>query len=81
MLTKPVTTWVHLPFLGVTLAYAFYQTGSLWLVIGLHQSGNVTYSLMQQMMDVANTTDARKRIAFGIFSEMVMLVVVVLVIP
>lgn len=39
------------------------------------------YSLMQQMMDVTNTTDARKRIAFGIFSEMVMLVVVVLVIP
>lgn len=80
LLTKPVTTWYHLPFLGVTLAYALYQTGSLWFVIGLHQAGNVIYSLMQQMMDVANTTDARKRIAFGVLSELVMLAVVVLVV-
>ncbi len=81
LLTRPVTTWYHLPFLGVTLAYALYQTGSLWFVIGLHQAGNVIYYLMQQMMDITNTTDARKRIAFGILSELINLAVVVLVVP
>lgn len=60
LLTKPAVTWYHLPFLGVTLAYALYQTASLWFVIGLHQSGNVIYYLIQQMMDMTNTTDSRK---------------------
>ena len=80
LLTRPVTDWYHLPFLGITLAYALYQTGSLWFVIGLHQSGNVIYYLMQQMMDITNTTNIKKRILFGVFSELVMLIVVVLTI-
>jgi membrane protease YdiL (CAAX protease family) len=81
LLTRPVTNWYHLPFLGVTLAYALYQTGSLWFVIGLHQSGNVIYYLMQQMVDITNTTNIKKRIIFGIFSELIVLIVVALVIP
>jgi hypothetical protein len=81
LLTRPVINWYHLPFLGITLAYALYQTGSLWFVIGLHQSGNVIYYLMQQMMDITNTTNAKKRILFGIFAELIMLTVVVLTIP
>ncbi len=81
LLSHPFTNWYHLPFLGITLAYALYQTGSLWFVIGLHQSGNAIYYLMQQMMDFNNTTNIKKRIIFGIFSELIMLIVVVLVIP
>jgi membrane protease YdiL (CAAX protease family) len=81
LLTRPITDWYHLPFLGITLAYALHQTGSLWFVIGLHQSGNVIYYLMQQMMDITNTTNIKKRILFGIFSELIMLIVIVLAIP
>ena len=80
LLTRPITDWYHLPFLGLTLAYALYQTGSLWFVIGLHQSGNVTYYLMQQMMEITNTRNTKKRILFGILSEMIILLVVILVI-
>jgi membrane protease YdiL (CAAX protease family) len=81
LLTRPITDWYHLPFLGLTLAYALYQTGSLWLVIGLHQSGNVVYALMQQMMDITNTTDTNKRIGFGILSELILWLVVIVAIP
>jgi len=81
LLTRPVTDWYHLPFLGLTLAYALFQTGSLWYVIGLHQAGNVVYYLMRQMMDVANTTDIKKRLAFGIASELVMLAIVIAITP
>ncbi|MCA9865801.1 MAG: CPBP family intramembrane metalloprotease [Anaerolineae bacterium] len=78
--TKPVTDWYHLPFTGLTLAYALAQTHSLWFVIGLHQSGNVIYYLMRQMMNVENTTNVRRRIAYGIASELVFLAVVMLVV-
>jgi uncharacterized protein len=78
LLTRPVTDWVHLPFLGVTLAYALYQTHSLWLVIGLHQAGNVTLAVMRQVMDVTNTANLKKRIVFGVLSEIGMLLVVAL---
>jgi uncharacterized protein len=78
LLTRPVTDWYHLPILGLTLAYALFQTGSLWYVIGLHQSGNVIFYLMRQVMDVTNTTDVKKRLRFGILSEFVFLVVVIL---
>lgn len=78
LLTRPVTDWYHLPFLGITLAYALYQTGSLWFVIGLHQSGNVIYHLMNQMMDINNTTNIKKLILFGALCELIMLTVVVL---
>jgi len=81
LLTRPPTDWYHLPFLGLTLAYALYQTGSLWFVIGLHQAGNVVYYLMQQMMDITNTTDDRKHIGFGILTELVLLLVVMLAVP
>lgn len=80
LLTRPITDWYHLPFLGITLAYALYQTGSLWFVIGLHQSGNIIYYLMKQMMDITNTTNIKKRILFGILSELIMLIVVALAI-
>lgn len=80
LLTRPITDWYHLPFLGITLAYALYQTGSLWFVIGLHQSGNIIYYLMKQMMDITNTTNIKKRIIFGVFSELIMLIVVALAI-
>lgn len=80
LLTRPITDWYHLPFLGMTLAYALYQTGSLWFVIGLHQAGNVIYYLLQQMMDVTNTTNTQKRIMFGILSEMVMFIAVILIV-
>lgn len=78
--TKPVTDWYHLPFLGLTLAYALAQTGSLWFVIGLHQSGNVIYYLMRQMMAVHNIDDVRRRITYGIISELVLLAIVILVV-
>ncbi len=78
LFTCPITDWYHLPFLGLTLAYALFQTGSLWFVIGLHQSGNVILYLMQQMMDVTNITDTRKRITFGVPSELIMLMIVIL---
>jgi uncharacterized protein len=81
LLTRPVTDWYHLPILGLTLAYALFQTGSLWYVIGLHQSGNVIYYLMRQMMDVTNTTDTRKRIRFGVVCELIFLGVVILATP
>ncbi len=80
LLTRPVTDWYHLPFLGITLAYALYQTGSLWFIIGLHQSGNVILPLMRQTMDVHNTTNNKKRIVFGILSQIVMLIMLVLII-
>ncbi len=78
LLTRPVTDWYHLPFLGLTLACALYQTGSLWFAIGLHQAGNVILPLMQRMMDVTNTSDIKKRIGFGILSELVILAITVL---
>ncbi|MBP6017035.1 MAG: CPBP family intramembrane metalloprotease [Candidatus Promineofilum sp.] len=78
--TKPVTDWYHLPFTGLTLAYALAQTHSLWFVIGLHQSGNVIYYLMRQMMKVENTENVRRRIAYGIASELVLLAIVILVV-
>lgn len=81
LLTRPVTDWYHLPFLGLTLAYALFQTGSLWYVIGLHQAGNVIYSLMRQMMDITNTEHIKRRLAFGIVTELVMLLVVVAITP
>ncbi|MBI3175277.1 MAG: CPBP family intramembrane metalloprotease [Chloroflexi bacterium] len=81
LLTRPITDWYHLPFLGLTLAYALYQTGSLWFVIGLHQSGNVIVSLMRQMMDVTNTVNIKKRIIFGVLSEITMLVIIALAMP
>ena len=81
LLTRPVTDWYHLPFLGITLAYALYQTGSLWFVIGLHQSGNVIYYGMQQMMKVTNTTNLRQRVLFGIFSEIVLFAIVIWMVP
>ena len=79
LVTKPVTDWFYLPFVGVTLAYALARTGSLWLVIGLHQSINVTYYMMQQMMAVKTTTNARRRITYGIVAELIFLLIVVLV--
>ena len=81
LVTRPITDWYHLPFLGLTLAYALHQTGSLWFVIGLHQSGNITYYLMQQMMEITNTKNTKKRILFGILSELIILMVVILMIP
>ncbi len=78
--TKPITDWYHLPFTGLTLAYALAQTHSLWFVIGLHQSGNVIYYLMRQMMKVENTANVRRRIAYGIASELVFLAVVMIVV-
>ena len=77
--TKPVTDWFYLPFVGLTLAYALARTGSLWLVIGLHQSINVTFYMMQQMMDVKTTTNTRRRITYGIAAELIFLLTVVLV--
>jgi len=79
LVTKPVTDWFYLPFVGVTLAYALARTGSLWLVIGLHQSINVTFYMMQQMMAVKTTTNARRRITYGIVAELIFLLIVVLV--
>ena len=80
LVTKPVTDWYHLPFAGLTLAYALAQTHSLWFVIGLHQSGNVIYYLMRQMMKVENIGSVRRRITYGIASELVFLGIVVLVV-
>lgn len=80
LVTKPITDWYHLPFSGLTLAYALAQTNSLWFVIGLHQSGNVIYYLMRQMMDVKTTDNVRRRITYGVVSELVLFVIVVLVI-
>lgn len=79
LVTKPVTDWFYLPFIGVTLAYALTQTGSLWLVIGLHQSINVTSYMMRQMMEVKTTSNIRRRITYGIVSELSFLLIVVLV--
>lgn len=76
LLTRPVTDWYHLPFLGITLAYALYQTNSLWFVIGLHQAGNVTLAVMRQIMDITNTTNIKKRIVFGTVFELVNLLAV-----
>jgi len=81
LLTRPITDWYHLPFLGLTLAYALYQTGSLWYVIGLHQSGNVIYYLMHQLMDVSNTIQVEKRIIYGIASELVFFLIVIICTP
>ncbi len=81
LLTRPITDWYHLPFTGLTLAYVFFQTGSLWFVIGLHQAGNVIYYLMQQMMDISNTTNVKKRMLFGVATELVMLLVIILITP
>jgi hypothetical protein len=81
LLTRPVTDWYHPPFLGITLAYALYQTNSLWFVIGLHQAGNVTLAVMRQITDITNTTNVKKRIAFGTLFELVSLLSVALMIP
>lgn len=81
LLTRPITDWYHLPFTGLTLAYAFFRTGSLWFVIGLHQAGNVIYYLIQQMADVSNSPDIKRRILFGILSELIMFILVILIIP
>jgi uncharacterized protein len=81
LMTRPITDWYHLPFLGLTLAYALFQTGSLWYVIGLHQSGNVIFYLMRQLMDVTTTTDVKKRIGFGVLSELIFFGVVILATP
>lgn len=80
LFTRPITDWYHIPFLGITLAYALYQTGSLWFVIGLHQAGNLILPLMQRTMDVRNTTNIKKRITFGILAEVIMLIMIVLII-
>lgn len=79
LVTKPVTDWFYLPFVGVTLAYALARTGSLWLVIGLHQSINVSFYMMQQMMEVKTTNNVRRRITYGIIAELIFLLIVVLV--
>ena len=79
LVTKPITDWFYLPFIGVTLAYTLARTGSLWLVIGLHQSINVTFYMMQQMMAVKTTKNIRRRITYGIVAELLFLLVVVLV--
>ena len=79
LVTKPITDWFYLPFIGLTLAYALARTGSLWLVIGLHQSINVTFYMMQQMMEVKTTTNIRRRIAYGIVAELIFLLIVVLI--
>ena len=76
--TKPITDWYHLPFTGLTLAYALARTDSLWFVIGLHQSGNVIYYMMRQMMQVKNIENIRRRMTYGIASELVFLVIVIL---
>ena len=78
--TKPITDWYHLPFAGLTLAYALAQTGSLWFVIGLHQSGNVIYYMMRQLMEVRNIDNIRRRVTYGIVSELVFFAIVVLVV-
>lgn len=80
LFTRPLTDWYHLPFLGVTLAYALYQTDSFWFVIGLHQSGNVLIAVMRQMMDVDNCPDEKKRILFGAFAEAALFLMVALTI-
>lgn len=79
LVTKPVTDWYFLPFVGVTLAYALARSGSLWLVVGLHQAINVTSYLMQQMMTVRTTPNSRRRITYGILAELFFLLIVVLV--
>ena len=79
LVTKPITDWFYLPFIGVTLAYTLARTGSLWLVIGLHQSINVTFYMMQQMMEVKTTKNIRRRITYGIVAELIFLLIVVLV--
>jgi membrane protease YdiL (CAAX protease family) len=81
LLTRPAANWIHLPILGLTLAFALHQTGSLWYVIGLHQSGNVIYALMQQVLDVSNIAGPRKRMAFNVFSEAVFFLAVILLTP
>ncbi len=79
LVTKPVTDWFYLPFIGVTLAYTLARTGSLWLVIGLHQAINVTFYMMQQMMEVKTTSNIRRRITYGIVAELIFLLIVVLI--
>ena len=79
LVTKPITDWFYLPFIGVTLAYTLARTGSLWLVIGLHQSINVTFYMMQQMMEVKTTSNIRRRITYGIVAELIFLLIVVLI--
>lgn len=79
LMTKPVTDWFYLPFIGVTLAYTLARTGSLWLVIGLHQAINVTFYMMQQMMEVKTTTNIRRRITYGIVAELIFMLTVVLI--
>jgi uncharacterized protein len=78
LLTRPITDWYYIPLIGLTLAYALYQTGSLWLVIGLHQAGNAVPFVMHKMLDLSNTPDTKKRILFGIISELSMLAAVIL---
>lgn len=77
LVTKPISDWYHLPLLGLTLAYVLIKTGSLWPVIGLHQSGNIIAYLLNQNMRVRNTPNLKKRMAFGTASQLVLLALVV----
>lgn len=79
LVTKPITDWYHLPFTGLTLAYVLAQTGSLWPVIGLHQSSNVIFYCMQQMMEVKNTDNKARRVIYGIISELCFFLLVILI--
>ena len=79
LVTKPISDWYFLPFAGITLAYALARTTSLWLVIGLHQSGNVIYYLLQSTMKVENSKNTRARMVYGTFSELILFLAVVLV--
>ena len=77
LLTRPVTDWYYLPLIGLTLAYALFHTGSLWLVIGLHQAGNAVPFVMHKIMDLSNIPVTKDRVLFGIISELVLLAVVI----
>lgn len=79
LITKPISDWYFLPFAGITLAYALARSSSLWLVIGLHQSGNVSYYLLQNTMKTENSANMRVRMVYGIVSELVLFLIVVLV--
>jgi membrane protease YdiL (CAAX protease family) len=77
LVTKPISDWYHLPLLGLILAYVLARTGSLWPVIGLHQSGNIIAYLMNQTMRVQNSPNLKKRMAFGAASQLVLFALVV----
>jgi membrane protease YdiL (CAAX protease family) len=77
LVTKPISDWYHLPLTGLILAYVLTRTGSLWPVIGLHQSGNIIAYLMNQTMRVQNSPNLKKRMAFGAASQLVLFALVV----